>query len=125
MKNTQSSIGDEYSYRFFRHQHNEDLAAFEEAVQAMHQNAAWRQRMQFAFHRIGRKTNNGLLGLLLEPSQFPKLPMLLIVLVTLFDVVSLVWMWTEPGLGILAATLGFCVALILYSLWWSALPQPL
>lgn len=115
MKNTQSSIGDEYSYRFFRHQHNKDLAAFEEAVQAMHQNAAGRQRMQFAFHRIGRKTNNGLASLLLEPGQLPKIPMLLIILVTLFDVVGLVSTWTEPGFGILATTLGFCVALILYT----------
>lgn len=32
MKNTQSSIGDEYSYRFFRRQHNGDLPYFEKAV---------------------------------------------------------------------------------------------
>ena len=116
MKNTQSSIGDEYSYRFFRRQHNGDLAYFEEAVQAMHQNAAERQRLQFAFHRIGRNTNNGLAGLLLNPDEFPKIPMLVIVLVTLFDVVSFVFMGTEPGIGLLAVTLGFCVALVLYTI---------
>lgn len=115
MKNTQSSIGDEYGYRFFRRQHNPDLAAFEAGVQAMHQNAAQRQRLQFAFNRIGRKTNNGLANLLLNPEQFPKIPMLLITLVTLFDVASLFFMWVEPGIGILAVTLWFCVALILFT----------
>lgn len=115
MKNTQSSIGDEYSYRFFRRQHNPNLAHFEEAAQAMQQNEAVRRRLQFAFHRIGRKTNNGLANLLLNPEDFPKIPMLLIVLVTLFDIAALVWLQAEPGFGILAATLGFCVALILYT----------
>ena len=115
MKNTQSSIGDEYSYRFFRMQHNDDLEYFENAVQAMHQNAEVRQQLQFAFHRIGRKTNNGLIDLLLKPEDFPKAPMLFIAFITFIDIASLVWLGFDINYGILAVTLCFCVAIILFS----------
>ena len=115
MKNTQSSIGDEYAYRFFRTQHNPDLPYFEDAVQGIHQNAEARQQLQFAFHRIGRKTGNGLVELLLEPGKFPKIAMLPIVLLTLFNIVALVWLGFDASYGILAVTLGFSAGLVFFS----------
>lgn len=114
VKNTQSSIGDEYSYRFFRKQHNQNLPAFEAAVQAMHNGGQARQKLQFAFHKIGRKTNNGLVDLLLEPGKFPKIPLPAIILVTLAGIASLVWMAFDIDYGILAVTLSFCASLILF-----------
>lgn len=39
MKNTQSSIGDEYSYYFFRRQKNPDLSHFEQAVECIRENS--------------------------------------------------------------------------------------
>lgn len=115
MKNTQSSIGDEYSYYFFRKQKNPDLAHFEEAVQCMSESAEARERLQFAFYRIGRKTNNQLVDLLLEPSNFPKISMLPIVLVTLIGIGSLIWLAIDIDYGVLAVCLSFCLGLILFS----------
>ena len=100
VKNTQSSIGDEYSYDFFRRQKNPDLTHFEAAVQCMSEQAEAREKLQFAFYRIGRKTNNQLVELLLEPSKFPKIAMLPIILVTVV------------GIGCMS----FCVGLILFSI---------
>lgn len=116
MKNTQSSIGDEYSYYFFRKQKNPDLAHFEEAVQCMSESAEARERLQFAFYRIGRKTNNQLVDLLLEPSKFPKISMLPIVLVTVIGVGSLIWLAIDIDYGVLAVCLSFCLGLILFSI---------
>ncbi|GCF93074.1 DNA mismatch repair protein [Enterococcus florum] len=116
VKNTQSSIGDEYCYRLFRQQHNSDSAYFEAAVQAMQQNAELRQTLQFAFHRIGRKTGNGLIELLLKPTEFPKIPIILITLMTLSNVAALIWLRLDPDYGILATTLGFAASLILFSI---------
>lgn len=116
MKNTQSSIGDEYSYYFFRKQKNPDLDHFEEAVQCMSKNAEARERLQFAFYRIGRKTNNQLVDLLLEPSKFPKIAMLPIVLVSLIGIGSLIWLVIDIDYGVLAVCLSFCLGLILFSL---------
>lgn len=115
VKNTQSSIGDEYTYRFFRKQQNPNLQYFEDAVQAIHGNADARQQLQFAFHRIGRKTNNGLIDLLLRPDTFPRIPMLAIILVTIIGIASLIWMGFNLDYGILAVTFSFCAALILFS----------
>lgn len=116
MKNTQSSIGDEYCYYFFRKQKNPDLKHFEEAVQCMSDNTEARERLQFAFYRIGQKTNNQLIDLLLEPSKFPKISMLPIVLVSLIGVGSLIWLAIDIDYGILAVCLSFCMGLILFSL---------
>ena len=116
VKNTQSSIGDEYCYRFFRKQRNQDLDHFEEAVQAMQQDEQSRQQLQFAFHKIGRKTNNTLVDLLLAPGNFPKIPMLPIVLLTLLGIGSLVLLGFYLDYGILAVTLSFCLAIILFSM---------
>lgn len=116
MKNTQSSIGDEYSYYFFRKQKNPDLDHFEEAVQCMSDNTEARERLQFAFYRIGRKTNNQLIDLLLEPSKFPKISMLPIVLVSLIGIGSLIWLVIDIDYGVLAVCLSFCLGLILFSL---------
>lgn len=116
VKNTQSSIGDEYSYYFFRRQNNPDVAHFEEAVQCMNEQTEIREKLQFAFYRIGRKTNNQLIDLLLEPNKFPKIAMMPIVLVTLIGIGSLIWMAVDIDYGILAVCLSFCLGLILFSL---------
>lgn len=115
MKNTQSSIGDEYSYYFFRRQRNPDLSHFEQAVECIRENSEKREQLQFAFYRIGRKTNNQLIDLLIDPSKFPQISMLLIVLVTAINVGSLIWMVVDIDYGILAVCLGFCLGLILFS----------
>lgn len=115
VKNTQSSIGDEYSYYFFRRQKNPDLQHFEEAVQSMDEQAEARERLQFAFYRIGRKTNNQLIDLLVEPSKFPKISMLLIFLATIISIGSLIWLAIDIDYGILAVCLSFCLGMILFS----------
>lgn len=116
VKNTQSSIGDEYSYDFFRRQKNPDLTHFEAAVQCMSEQAEAREKLQFAFYRIGRKTNNQLVELLLEPSKFPKIAMLPIILVTVVGIGSLIWLAVDIDYGILAVCMSFCVGLILFSI---------
>lgn len=116
VKNTQSSIGDEYSYYFFRRQKNPDLQHFEEAVQSMDEKAEARERLQFAFYRIGRKTNNQLLDLLVDPSKFPKISMLLIFLATIISIGSLIWLAINIDYGILAVCLSFCLGMILFSI---------
>lgn len=116
IKNTQSSIGDEFSYAFFRRQKNSDLVHFEEAVQSMHEQSEERQRLQFAFYQIGRKTNNQLVELLIDPSKFPKISMPLIVVVTVINIASLIWLGIDLDYGILAVTLSFCLGLIVYSI---------
>ena len=116
VKNTQSSIGDEYSYDFFRRQKNPDLTHFEAAVQCMSEQAEAREKLQFAFYRIGRKTNNQLVELLLEPSKFPKIAMLPIVFVTVVGIGSLIWLAVDIDYGILAVCMSFCVGLILFSI---------
>lgn len=116
VKNTQSSIGDEYSYDFFRRQKNPDLTHFEAAVQCMSEQAEAREKLQFAFYRIGRKTNNQLIELLLEPSKFPKIAMLPIILVTVVGIGSLIWLAVDIDYGILAVCMSFCVGLILFSI---------
>lgn len=116
VKNTQSSIGDEYSYDFFRRQKNPDLTHFEAAVQCMSEQAEAREKLQFAFYRIGRKTNNQLVELLLDPSKFPKIAMLPIVLVTVVGIGSLIWLAVDIDYGILAVCMSFCVGLILFSI---------
>lgn len=116
VKNTQSSIGDEYSYDFFRRQKNPDLIHFEAAVQCMSEQAEAREKLQFAFYRIGRKTNNQLVELLLEPSKFPKIAMLPIILVTVVGIGSLIWLAVDIDYGILAVCMSFCVGLILFSI---------
>jgi len=115
MKNTQSSIGDEYSYYFFRKHKNPDLVHFEEAVQSMSKNREAREQLQFAFYRIGRKTNNQLIDLLLDPSKFPSIAMLPIILVSLLGIGSLVWLSVDIDYGVLAVTLSFCLGIILFS----------
>lgn len=107
VKNTQSSIGDEYSYDFFRRQKNPDLTHFEAAVQCMSEQAEAREKLQFAFYRIGRKTNNQLVELLLEPSKFPKIAMLPIILVTVVGIGSLIWLAVDIDYGILAVCMSF------------------
>ncbi|MGP5429168.1 MutS-related protein [Enterococcus malodoratus] len=116
VKNTQSSIGDEYSYYFFRRQKNPDLQHFEEAVQSMDEKAEARERLQFAFYRIGRKTNNQLIDLLVDPSKFPKISMLLIFLATIISIGSLIWLAINIDYGILAVCLSFCLGMILFSI---------
>ena len=116
VKNTQSSIGDEYSYDFFRRQKNPDLTHFEAAVQCMSEQAEAREKLQFAFYRIGRKTNNQLVELLLEPSKFPKIAMMPIILVTVVGIGSLIWLAVDIDYGILAVCMSFCVGLILFSI---------
>lgn len=116
VKNTQSSIGDEYNYDFFRRQKNPDLTHFEAAVQCMSEQAEAREKLQFAFYRIGRKTNNQLVELLLEPSKFPKIAMLPIILVTVVGIGSLIWLAVDIDYGILAVCMSFCVGLILFSI---------
>ena len=116
VKNTQSSIGDEYSYDFFRRQKNPDLTHFEAAVQCMSEQAEAREKLQFAFYRIGRKTNNQLVELLLEPSKFPKIAMLPIILVTVVGIGSLIWLAVDIDYGILAVCMSFCVGLIFFSI---------
>lgn len=116
VKNTQSSIGDEYSYDFFRRQKNPDLTHFEAAVQCMSEQAEAREKLQFAFYQIGRKTNNQLVELLLEPSKFPKIAMLPIILVTVVGIGSLIWLAVDIDYGILAVCMSFCVGLILFSI---------
>ncbi|WP_240668049.1 MutS-related protein [Enterococcus avium] len=116
VKNTQSSIGDEYSYDFFRRHKNPDLTHFEAAVQCMSEQAEAREKLQFAFYRIGRKTNNQLVELLLEPSKFPKIAMLPIILVTVVGIGSLIWLAVDIDYGILAVCMSFCVGLILFSI---------
>lgn len=116
VKNTQSSIGDEYSYDFFRRQKNPNLTHFEAAVQCMSEQAEAREKLQFAFYRIGRKTNNQLVELLLEPSKFPKIAMLPIILVTVVGIGSLIWLAVDIDYGILAVCMSFCVGLILFSI---------
>lgn len=116
VKNTQSSIGDEYSYYFFRRQKNPDLQHFEEAVQSMDEKAEARERLQFAFYRIGRKTNNQLIDLLVDPSKFPKISMLLIFLATIISIGSLIWLAIDIDYGILAVCLSFCLGMILFSI---------
>ena len=116
VKNTQSSIGDEYSYDFFRRQKNPDLTHFEAAVQCMSEQAEAREKLQFAFYRIGRKTNNQLVELLLEPSKFPKIAMMQIILVTVVGIGSLIWLAVDIDYGILAVCMSFCVGLILFSI---------
>lgn len=115
MKNTQSSIGDEYSYYFFRKHKNPDLVHFEEALQSMSKNREARERLQFAFYRIGRKTNNQLIDLLLDPSNFPSIAMLPIILVSVLGIGSLVWLGVDIDYGVLAVTLSFCLGIILFS----------
>lgn len=115
MKNTQSSIGDEYSYYFFRRQKNPDLSHFEEAVQSMNENPEARERLQFTFYRIGRKTNNQLVELLLDPKKFPQISMLLILLMTIISLGSLVWLVIDIDYGVLAVCLSFCLGLILFT----------
>jgi uncharacterized membrane protein (DUF485 family) len=116
VKNTQSSIGDEYSYDFFRRQKNPDLTHFEAAVQCMSEQAEAREKLQFAFYRIGRKTNNQLVELLLEPSKFPKIAMMPIILVTVVGIGNLIWLAVDIDYGILAVCMSFCVGLILFSI---------
>ncbi|HCM84476.1 MULTISPECIES: MutS-related protein [Enterococcus] len=116
VKNTQSSIGDEYSYYFFRRQKNPDLQHFEEAIQSMDEKAEARERLQFAFYRIGRKTNNQLIDLLVDPSKFPKISMLLIFLATIISIGSLIWLAINIDYGILAVCLSFCLGMILFSI---------
>lgn len=116
VKNTQSSIGDEYSYYFIRRQKNPDLQHFEEAVQSMDEKAEARERLQFAFYRIGRKTNNQLIDLLVDPSKFPKISMLLIFLATIISIGSLIWLAIDIDYGILAVCLSFCLGMILFSI---------
>ena len=116
VKNTQSSIGDEYSYDFFRRQKNPDLTHFEAAVQCMSEQAEAREKLQFAFYRIGRKTNNQLVELLLEPSKFPKIAMMPIIFVTVVGIGSLIWLAVDIDYGILAVCMSFCVGLILFSI---------
>lgn len=113
-KNAQSSVGDEYIYRFFRGQHNPDLAHFETSVQAMHDIPQERARLQYAFHRIGRKTGNRLIDLIIDPDKFPKIPFLAIMLVSLLDVAGLVLMGFDMGYGVMAVVLGFCAALCFF-----------
>lgn len=116
VKNTQSSIGDEYSYDFFRRQKNPDLTHFEAAVQCMSEQAEAREKLQFAFYRIRRKTNNQLVELLLEPSKFPKIAMMPIILVTVVGIGNLIWLAVDIDYGILAVCMSFCVGLILFSI---------
>lgn len=114
MKNTQSSIGDEYSYRFFRRQHNSDLGHFEDSVREMQADSETRQKLQFAFSKIGRKTDNGLIELLMKPESFPKIPLLLISLITAAGIGSLIWLAFNIDHGILAVILCFSTSLILF-----------
>lgn len=114
VKNTQSSVGDEYTYRFFRRQHNKDLQHFEKAVCAMQSSQEKREKLQYAFYKIGRKTNNGLINRILNPEKFPKIPFALILLVTALDIASIVWAGINIDYGILAIVLSFCAAIILF-----------
>lgn len=115
VRNTQSSVGDEYCYRFFRRQRNDDPEYFEQAVRAVHREGEKRNRLQYAFYKIGRKTNNRLVDLILDPGKFPKIPFIAVILVTLLGIGSLVWVGIDIDYGISAVTLSFCAALILYS----------
>lgn len=114
IKNTQSSVGDEYAYRFFRRQHNGDLAHFEGTVAAMHKEEGKRQQLQYAFYGIGRKTNNTLIELILNSGKFPKIPFLAVMLLTLLNVGSLVWLGIDVDYGILAVVATFCLAIFLF-----------
>lgn len=114
MKNTQSSIGDEYCYRFFRQQHNNDLDHFDKAVQAMQERSDERQQLQFAFHKIGRNTDNGLIDLITDPAKFPKIPLFFIILSSLLGVASIAWTGIDIDYGILAMLFSFCISIILF-----------
>ncbi|MGM0337937.1 hypothetical protein IGK47_001001 [Enterococcus sp. AZ007] len=116
IKNTQSSIGDEYSYYFFRKQKNPDLSHFEEAVQNISTDSQARERLQFAFYQIGRRTNNQLIDLLIEPSNFPQVSMLPVILVTILSIGSLIGLTIDSAYGILAVCLSFCLGIVLFSI---------
>lgn len=114
VKNTQSSVGDEYCYRYFRQQQGGDLPYLEQAVQAADGDADKRNRLQYAFYKIGRKTNNKLIDLILDPGKFPGIPFYGVLLAALLGVLSIALLAVNMDFGIMAVILCFCVSVFLF-----------
>ncbi|MFM2490223.1 hypothetical protein ABW365_21970 [Enterococcus avium] len=72
VKNTQSSIGDEYSYDFFRRQKNPDLTHFEAAVQCMSEQAEAGKNCNLPFIELGGKPIISWLNYYWSPVSFLK-----------------------------------------------------
>lgn len=114
-KNTQSSVGDEYAYRFFRKQQNKNLTHLEEVVTELDTLSEERSQLQFAFYNIGRTTNNTLIDNILDPTNFPKLPYLKIVLTTLLSVGSILLLFFNIDLGALMIPCSLLVTMFMFS----------
>jgi len=114
IKNTQSSIGDEYFYRFMRHQKNNNLNHFDEVVESINNKPTERLKLQYAFHKIGRHTGNRMVECLYDTSLFPKMPMGIITLVTFIGLLSIVSLNINLDIGVLAICASFTVSMILF-----------
>lgn len=114
VKNTRSSVGDEYCYRYFRHQQGGDLPYMEQAVRAVDRDHVKRNQLQYAFYKIGRRTGNKLIDLILDPEGFPAIPYWGILLAALIGVLSIALLFVNPDYGVLAVSLCFCASLILF-----------
>ncbi|MDQ0359544.1 MutS-related protein [Breznakia pachnodae] len=114
IKNTQSSVGDEYLYRLLRQQKNENLNHFEKVVQALDSDEQRRLNIQYSFYTIGRHTGNKLVETLNHTDSFPKLPLKAILIVTLIDLLSIVLTFFTPEFGVIAITICYILSMFLF-----------
>lgn len=114
VKNTQSSVGDEYCYRYFRQQRGSDLAYLEQAVSAVDREPEKINQLQYSFHKIGRKTGNRLIDLILDPAGFPAIPYGGVLLSALFGLLCIGLLAVNLDYGILAVVVSFCAAIFLF-----------
>ncbi|MFV0395524.1 MAG: MutS-related protein [Coprobacillaceae bacterium] len=114
IKNTQSSVGDEYLYRFMRQQKNKDINHFEMIMQGLDSDEQKRLKIQYGFYKIGRHTGNKLIKNLKGVTLFPKLPLKWIFLVTMMDLFSIILTFFNPDFGVLAITFSYIIAMLLF-----------
>lgn len=105
-----SNIGDEYTYKFLRQQHNKDLNYFENAINEMNDKEDERVEFQYFLHLIG-KEGDSLIDYLFVPKSFPKISTTLVFIMTIIDVTYLISIFINFEYGIFAIITAFCFSL--------------
>lgn len=111
---TQSSIGEEVLFRRLRDQGIEDLEQFEKDVSWMSKHEAVRIQIQREINRIGKKTNNQMIELIMNPTFNHKQNFTVFTVLRTFAILSLFVPIFNRGLGVTLISFAFIINNIIY-----------